>query len=67
MLKKNYYFHLILTIVILFIISIVLLIYQIYITKKITYELNQIHQTRNYYIQFLNAVSMHIKKKTQNQ
>lgn len=42
---------------------VVLLVYQIYVTRKITQELEKIRQTRIYYIQFLNAVTMHLKKK----
>lgn len=40
-----------------------LLLYQIYLAKKLTNELEQIQQIRTYYIQFLNAVTMHFKKK----
>lgn len=67
MIKKDYLSYSIITIVLLFTFSIALFVYQIYMTKKIINELNQIQQTRIYYIQFLNAVTMHLKKKTQNQ
>ena len=67
MFKKNYFYYSISAIVILLTFSIALFFYQIYMTKKIINELNEIQQTRIYYIQFLNAVTMHIKKKTQNQ
>lgn len=67
MLKKNIFSYSLITIIFLFIISTGLFFYQIYMTKKIVNELTQIQQTRIYYIQFLNAVTMHLKKKTQNQ
>lgn len=67
MIKKNYFHYTTLTILFLLLSSIILFFYQIYTTKKIITELNQIQQTRAYYIQFLNAVTMHLKKKTQNQ
>jgi hypothetical protein len=67
MLKKNISSYSFITIILLFSLSTALFFYQIYMTKKIVNELSQIQQTRIYYIQFLNAVTMHLKKKTQNQ
>jgi hypothetical protein len=67
MLKKNLFSYSLITIFLLFTLSTALFFYQIYMTKKIINELSQIQQTRIYYIQFLNAVTMHLKKKTQNQ
>jgi hypothetical protein len=40
--------------------------YQIYLIKKIKKEINQIQEIRIYYIQFLNAVTEHLKKKILN-
>jgi hypothetical protein len=67
MFKKNIFSYSSIAILFLFAVSIILFFYQIYMTKKIVNELSQIQQTRAYYIQFLNAVTMHLKKKTQNQ
>ncbi len=67
MLKKDYLSYQIIIITLLLLFSFLLFFYQIYITKKIINELNQIQETRAYYIQFLNAVTLHLKKKTQNQ
>jgi hypothetical protein len=66
MVKKNYFSYT-LIIFFLFSCSIILFIYQLYMTKRIINELNQVQQTRMYYIQFLNAVTLHLKKKIQNQ
>jgi hypothetical protein len=60
MVKK--YYHNVIFVTILSAVSL-LLLYQIYIVKKINEELEQIRETRTYYIQFLNAVTLHLKKK----
>lgn len=52
--------------IILFFGSISLFIYQIYLIEKLKKEVNGIQEMRLYYIQFLNAVSEHLKKKILN-
>lgn len=67
MIKRDCYSYLSIFIIIISILSVILFFYQIYATKQISDELNQIKETRIYYIQFLNAVTMHLKKKILNQ
>lgn len=67
MIKKDSYSILSIVIMVTSILLLLLFLYQIYIAKKISSELNQIREARQYYIQFLNAVTLHLKKKILNQ
>jgi hypothetical protein len=67
MIKKDSYSILSIFMMVTSILLLLLFFYQIYITKKISSELNQIKEVREYYIQFLNAVTLHLKKKILNQ
>lgn len=67
MIKKDSYSILSIVMMVTSILLLLLFLYQIYITKKISSELNQIREARQYYIQFLNAVTLHLKKKILNQ
>lgn len=67
MIKKDSYSILSIVMMVTSILLLLLFLYQIYIAKKISSELNQIREARQYYIQFLNAVTLHLKKKILNQ
>lgn len=67
MIKKDSYSILSIVMMVTSILLLLLFLYQIYIAKKISSELNQIRKARQYYIQFLNAVTLHLKKKILNQ
>ncbi len=63
MIRKDSYSILSIFMMITSMLLLLLFLYQIYLTKKISRELNQIKEVREYYIQFLNAVTLHLKKK----
>ncbi len=48
------------------IISFLLLFYQIYMTKKISQEIFLLKELRIYYVNFLNVITEHLKKKILN-